>query len=692
MKEYQSPDIRNIAIVGHGSSGKTMLSEAMLACGGTINRLGSIANGNTVSDYNKDEHEHQISIHASLLHTERHDKKFNIIDTPGYSDFISESLGALRVADLALIVIHANHGVEVGTQQVWEYAINYGIPKILVINALDKEHSNFEQVLQQVKERFGSRVFPMTLPVNPGPGFNQLLDVLQNELITCQTDRSGKYKESPASGELEEKVKKLHEELIEYVAESDDSLLEKFFDQGILAEEEMRAGIHTAIQNQSFIPLFSTAGESNAGVAHLMDFIAEYGSSPLDREKLKAVDSKGSEVDLALSNPEPVLFVFKTLSEAHLGDLSFFRLYSGTLKSGMDLYNSTKKVTERIGQIYILNGKNRTSVRTLHAGDIGALVKLKNTHTGNTLCSPKMVVDLPKIEYPKPNIHAAFNPKSKGEAEKISVGLATLHEEDPTFIYRMDSELHQLVISGQGELHLQTVSEGLKRRFNVEIDMVEPRIPYRETIKGKGESKYRHKKQSGGAGQFAEVWMRIEPRTKGAGIEFTESLRGQNVDRVFVPSVGKGVNAACKEGVLSGYRVVDVKVDFYDGKQHPVDSKDIAFQIAGKYAFKKAFMEARPCLLEPIYKIEIKIPEDCMGEVMGDISSRRGKILGMDSTGGFQIIKAKVPQAELYRYSTTLRSLTGGRGIHAEEFSHYEEMPRDLEQKVITASKKAGAV
>ncbi|MEE9590975.1 MAG: GTP-binding protein, partial [Thermodesulfobacteriota bacterium] len=486
MKEYQSSDIRNIAIVGHGSSGKTMLSEAMLACGGTINRLGSIANGNTVSDYNKDEHEHQISIHASLLHTERHGKKFNIIDTPGYSDFISESLGALRVADLALIVIHANHGVEVGTQQVWEYATNYGIPKILVINALDKEHSNFEQVLQQVKERFGSRVFPMTLPVNPGPGFNQLLDVLQNELITCPTDRSGKYKESPASGELEEKVKKLHEELIEYVAESDDSLLEKFFDQGILSEEEMRAGIHAAIQNQSFIPLFSTAGELNAGVARLMDFIAEYGSSPLDREKLKAVDSKGSEVDLALSNPETVLFVFKTLGEAHVGDLSFFRLYSGTLKSGMDLYNSTKKVTERIGQIYILNGKNRTSVRTLHAGDIGALVKLKDTHTCNTLCSPKRVVELSTIEYPKPNIHAAFNPKSKGEAEKISVGLATLHEEDPTFIYRMDPEIRQLVISGQGELHLQTVSESLKRRFNVEIDMVEPRIPYRETIKGKG--------------------------------------------------------------------------------------------------------------------------------------------------------------------------------------------------------------
>jgi elongation factor G len=689
MKEYQSSDIRNFAIVGHSSSGKTMLSEAMLACSGVINRLGSIVNRNTVSDYHKDEKEHQISIHASLLHTEWQGKKFNFIDTPGYSDFISESLGALRVADFALIVIHANQGMGVGTEQVWKYATNYGIPKILVINALDKEHSSFEQALDQARERFGKCVFPMTLPVNPGPGFNQLLDVLQNKIITYPTDRSGKYKESPASDEWEEKVKKLHEELIEYVAESDDSLLEKFFDQGILSEEEMHAGIHTAVQSQSFIPLFSTAGELNVGVARLMDFIAEYGSSPLDSEKIKAVDSKDSEVDVVLSNPEPVLFVFKTLSEAHVGDLSFFRLYSGTLKSGMDLYNSAKKVTERIGQIYLLNGKNRTSVRTLHGGDIGAMVKLKDTHTGNTLCSSKMVVDLPKIEYPKPNIHAAFNPKSKDEAKKISVGLATLHEEDPTFIYRMDPELRQLVISGQGELHLQTVSESLKRRFNVEINLVEPRIPYREAIKRKGEFKYRHKKQSGGAGQFAEVWMRIEPRVKGTGIEFTESLRGQNVDRVYVPSVEKGVNAACQEGVLGGYRVVDVKIDFYDGKQHPVDSKDIAFQIAGKHAFKKAFMEAQPCLLEPICNIEVNVPEDCMGEVMGDISSRRGKILGMDSTGSSQIIKAQVPQAELYRYSTTLRSLTGGRGIHSEEFSHYEEMPHDLEQRVIADSKKA---
>ncbi|NOS35379.1 MAG: elongation factor G [Deltaproteobacteria bacterium] len=690
MKEYQSGDIRNFAMVGHGSSGKTMLCEAMLARSGAINRLGSIAGGTTVSDYHDDEHERQISIHASLLHTEWEGKKFNIIDTPGYLDFTSESLGALRVADFALVVLHANHGVEVGTEQVWEYATNYGIPKVIVINGLDKENTDFDKLLEETRKRFGKRVFPMTLPVNPGPGFNQLIDVIQNGFVTYSTDGTGKNESSPATGEWEERVKALHGELIEFVAESDDSLLEKFFDQGALTEDELRGGLHTAIQSQSFIPLFTTSAESNVGVARLMDFIARYGSSPVDRETVTAINAGGDEFELPLHSEEPVVYIFKTLGEAHLGELSFFRVYSGTLRSGTEIYNSDRKITEKIGQIFILNGKNRMTAKALHGGDIGAAVKLKDTHTGNTLCSSKQVVTLPKVEFPKPNIHAALKTKSKGDEDKIAAGLATIHEEDPTFLYRTDPELHQLVISGQGDLHLQTVCEALKRRFNVEVELVEPRIPFRETIKSKGSAKYRHKKQSGGAGQFAEVWMSIEPRERGAGIEFTESLRGQNVDRVFVPSVEKGVNVASEEGVLAGYRVVDVKIDFYDGKQHPVDSKDIAFQIAGKQAFREAVMSAKPCLLEPICTIEVKVPEECMGDVMGDISSRRGKILGMDSSNGFQIIRAQVPQAELYRYSTTLRSMTGGRGIYAEEFSHYEEMAREQEQRIVAESKREG--
>lgn len=689
MNAYRPGDIRNFAIVGHASSGKTMLSEAMLACSGVITRMGSIASGSTVSDYHEDEQKRKISIHASLLHTEWLGKKFNMIDTPGYLDFISEGLGALRVGDFALVVVSAADGVQVGTDQVWNYATKYEIPKIIVVNMLDKERANFDGVLAQLRQRFGPRVFPMAVPINPGPGFNQVLDVLRSEVITYKTDASGKYEEVPASGAWKDRVNELHKELIEHIAESDDQLLEKFFEQGGLSEEEMRAGIHAAVQKQAFIPLFCTAGESNIGVARLMDFIAKYGASPVDRRNVKAIDNNDAETEVSLDDPDPVLYVFKTVSEAQFGELSYFRLYSGSVHMGMDLYNSDRKITERIGQIYVLNGKTRTSANNLSAGDIGAVVKLKDTHTGNTLCHPKRIVSLPKVKFPKPNIHAALKLHSRGEEDKIAAGLAALHEEDPTFLYHVDSELHQTVISGQGELHLQVISEHLKRRYKVDFELIEPKIPYRETIKTSSESKYRHKKQTGGAGQFAEVWMRVHPKPRNTGVEFVQTLTGQNVDRVFVPSVEKGVNAACKEGVLAGYRIVDVKVDFYDGKMHPVDSKDIAFQIAGKEAFREAFMNAKPCLLEPIYVVEVKIPEECMGNVIGDLSSRRGKILGMDAEDGFQIVRAQVPQKELYHYSTTLRSLTGGRGIHTEEFSHYEEMPHELEQKVIAESKKA---
>lgn len=689
MKDYQPADIRNFAVVGHASAGKTMLCEAMLACAGAINRMGSIASGSTVSDYHDEEHQRQISIHASLMHLEWQDKKFNIIDTPGYLDFISEGLGALRVGDFALIVVHANHGVQVGTEQVWEYATQYGIPKMIVANAMDKANASFDIVLEQARKRFGDRVFPMTVPINPGSGFNQLLDVMRSEVVTYETNGSGKYTESAAEGTWADQVKQLHQELIEHIAEADDSLLEKFFDQGGLSEEEMRAGVHTAIQAQSFIPLFCTSSETDVGIARLMDFIAKYGSSPVDRKKVKASDTDGVEVEIALTDPEPVLYVFKTISEAQFGELTYFRMYSGSIRAGIELFNSDRKSTEKIGQIYVLNGKNRTSVPTLNAGDIGAVVKLKDTHTCNTLSSTKRPVALPKVGYPKPNIHAALKLGSKGDEDKIAQGLSALHEEDPTFLYHVDSELHQTVISAQGELHLQVISDRLRRRYKIEIELVPPRIPFRETIRGRAESKYRHKKQTGGAGQFAEVWMRIEPKERNSGFEFKQSLTGQNVDRVFVPSVEKGVNHACSEGVLAGNRVVDVKVDFYDGKMHPVDSKDVAFQIAGYFAFKEAFMNARPCLLEPIYTMEIKIPDEFMGKVMGDLSSRRGKILGMDSDGSYQIVKAQVPQMELYHYSTTLRSLTGGRGIHVEAFSHYEEMPRELEQRVTAESKKA---
>lgn len=682
MKQFQSSDIRNFAIVGHGTSGKTCLAEAMLKLGGETNRLGTIEDGSTTSDYHPGEKSRQISIHATPLHMEWMDKKFNLIDTPGYSDFIGEAIGSLSVVDLAVITIHAVNGVEVGTETMWNHATKLGIPKMLVVNGIDREHTKFDTILAQVRSRFGNNVFPMQLPVNEGPGYDQNVDVLRSKLISYQADGSGQMTEGELPDELQEKVKGLHEELIEYVAESDDTLLEKFFDEDGLSEEDMRNGIHRAIQDQTFIPLFCTSATSNVGVARVCDFISKYGSSPDDRKTITAHDQQGNDVEVSLDGSDTVLQIFKTVAESHVGELSLFRVYSGKVKTGQDYHNSDRYTNERFGQMFILNGKNRTQVDQLSAGDIAGVVKLKDTHTGNTLCSGKHVT-LPPLDLPNPNIHAAIKSRAKGDEEKLAVGLATLHEEDPTFVYRVDSEVKQTIISGQGELHLTVTTERLKRRFGIDIHLEEPKVPFRETISANGEAKYRHKKQSGGAGQFAEVWMRIEPKQSGEGIDFTHSLVGQNVDRVFVPSVEKGVNTACSDGILAGCKVVDIKIDFYDGKMHPVDSKDIAFQTAGKHAFREAFLDAHPCLLEPIIDIEVKVPEDYMGDIMGSISGKRGKIMGVDADGSFQVIKAQVPQAELYHYSTTVRSLTGGRGIHSESFSHYEKMPKEFEQKVI---------
>jgi elongation factor G len=687
MKDYSSSDLRNFAVLGHASAGKTMLTEAMLACSGKIGRMGSIAAGTTVSDYHDSERKHQISVHASLVNTEWMGRKFNILDCPGYADFISEGLGAMRVGDFAVIVINAAHGLGIGTDAAWDYATRFGLPKIVVINGLDKPNVNFDQVVADTRAHFGKNVFPLTVPMNAGPGFSHTLDVMRNEVVSYTPGATGKYTETPPVA-LAERVQQLHRELIEYVAESDDSLMEKFFEKGILAEEEFRAGLHKAVQNQVFVPLFAVSAETNVGVARLMDFMAKYGSSPLDRAEVPATDASGLPGSVQLSQPEPVVYIFKTMNEPGVGELSLFRLFSGTLKSGDELRNTTRSVSERVGQLYVLSGHERTPVPQLRAGDLGAVVKLRETHTGDTLCSPKFQVTLPKVEYPAPNIHAALRLKAKGDEDKLAIGLATLHQEDPTFHYRVDDEVHQTIVSGQGEIHLQVIVERLARRFAVTVELEEPHIPYRETIRGHGESRYRHKKQTGGAGQFAEVWLRIEPGPRDSGVDFKQSLVGTNVDRVFVPSVEKGVSTACKEGILAGFRVTDVKADFYDGKMHPVDSKDIAFQVAGYHAFKEAFQTARPCLLEPIYTVAVTVPEEYVGAVLGDLSSRRGHILGVDSEGHFQTVRAEVPQKELYHYSTVVRSLTGGRGRHTEKFTRYAEVPTEYVQKILAEKAK----
>jgi elongation factor G len=688
MKDCASSDMRSFAILGHASAGKTMLAEAMLLCSGKIGRLGSIAAGTTVSDYHASEKDHQISVHCSLLHTEWLGRKFNLLDTPGYADFISEGLGALRVGDFALIVINAAHGLGVGADAAWDYATRFGLPKIIVINGLDKPNVKFDEILASTREHFGNKVLPITVPMNAGPGFSHLLDVMRNEVTAYTPGGSGKYTELPP-GALEDRVKRLHKELIEYVAESDDALMERFFERGYLAEEELRAGLHRAVQEQVFVPLFSVSAETNVGVARLMDFIAKYGSSPLDRAVVPAFDASGVAGSVSLNQPDAVIYVFKTMNEPGVGELSLFRVFSGKVHAGDELRNTSRDVTERLGQIYLLNGHDRTPVPHLNAGDVGAVVKLRDTHTGDTLCSPRFPVVLPRVDYPKPDIHAALKLRAKGDEDKLAVGLATLHLEDPTFHYRVDDEVHQTLVSGQGEMHLQVIVERLARRFGVAVALEPPNVPYRETIRARAETTYRHKKQTGGAGQFAEVAIRMEPGPRDSGVVFTQSLVGNNVDRIFVGSVEKGVMSACKEGVLAGFRVTDLKVDFYDGKMHPVDSKDIAFQVAGYHAFKEAFHAAQPRLLEPYWAVAVTVPEAFVGAILGDLTSRRGHILGVESDGHFQCIKANVPQRELYSYSTVVRSLTSGRGRHAAEFSHYEDMPAELMQKVLAERAKA---
>ena len=684
LKDYSPVDIRNCAIVGHASSGKTMLTEALLRASGATTRLGHVNSGNTASDYHEDERQRHISIHASLMHTEFGGKKINFIDTPGYSDFINEGLGALRVADEAIVVVDAERGVEPGTHRVWNWASETAVPKIIVMNGMDKDLADAESQLAMLREVFGERVFPLTLPVDAGPGFHVLLDILHSQVAEYDQNERGVYHAMEPLASERLALTRLHNELLELVAESDDQLLQKYFEAGTLSDEEVLDSIHDAIQRQVFIPLFCTSAETNVGVAHVLEFISRHGITPMDHRTIHAEDENGGH-DIDLAEPEPVLFVFKTEAESHAGDMAFVKVLSGRLHTGMDLLNADTHTQERIGHIYLINGRHRIPVDHLNPGDLGALVKLKNTHTGDTLCSPQHELHLPRMIYPAPNIHVALSPTRHGDEEKIAAGLASLHEEDPSFVYRVDPESRQTVLSGQGELHLRVISERLQDKYRVAVELEESRIPYRETIQEPGESRHRHKKQSGGAGQFAEVWLRVEPLPRDSGVMFTESLVGQNVSRSFVPAVEKGVREACAEGVLAGCPVSDVLIDFYDGKEHPVDSKEAAFYTAGKQAFQAAFHNASPCLLEPVLELRIHAPDAFLGGVMGDLNSRRSRILGVNLEDGLQVIEAHVPQKELYRYSSQLRALTEGRGWHTEMFRGYERLPDEIEPRVIEA-------
>lgn len=687
MKDYGTKDIRNISLVSHQSIGKTTLSEAMLHAAGVSNRFGTVEDGTTTSDYRSDEIERTISIGASLMHFEWNDSKVNLIDLPGYADFFGEVRCGLYVTDLAIILINGINGVEVGTDLVTEVLDEYHTPRMFFLNLLDREHSKFDEALQSIKEAYGNNVIAFQFPVNQGEGFNAVIDLLRMKKLTF-SDAKGGFKVEDIPADLTDRAEELHMEMIEKIAECDDTIMEKYLETMELSDEDLVIGLRAGLVKREIYPVFCGAAAKNYGTHPLLDFIATFAPSPDSRSPYAAKGTEGNEVEINCDQSAPFsAVVFKTISEQHVGELSLIRVYSGSLSSGEEVVNTSRKTTEKIGQIYTLNGKTRKEVNGLVAGDIGALVKLKDTHTGNTLANKKAPIEFPPISFTEPVVQIAVTPKSKGDEEKIGNGLHTLHEIDPSFTVNIDAELKQTVVSGQGELHLAIILQRLKERFGVEVEQKRPKIPYKETITAKGDEKYRHKKQSGGAGQFAEVWMRVEPRTRGEGFEFASEVVGGAISSVFIPSVEKGVRQAMQEGMMAGYQIVDVKAIVYDGKEHPVDSKDIAFQIAGRQVFKLAMQKAKPILLEPIYDVVVKCPEENMGDVLGDLSTRRGRVAGMDSQGRFQLVKAKVPLAELYDYATKLRSMTSGRATHTRSFSHYDPVPKDIEAKIIADSK-----
>ena len=702
MNVYDVNHIRNVVLVGHQGSGKTSLGEAMLFNTGALKRMGSIEEGNTVSDYHPSEIERGMSVFSSLLHVERDNHKINVLDAPGYPDFAGEVITSMKVADTALFVIHAMEGVQVGTELAWGYAERANIPSMFVLNQLDRGETDFRQLVAQIQERFGRGATVVQLP--GGSGTRSIIDVLLMKQLYFE-EGSGKPTIKDIDPEFLEESEQLHNALIEDIAENDESLMELYFEKGTLSEDEMRKGLHEAMLKRQLFPVFLTSATENIGVLRLMDFISNVCPTPAEMPPAKL--EEGGEL-VADVKGDPVAFIYRTMSEAHVGEYSFFRVYSGTLEQGMDLENAQTGSGERLGQLYGINGHEREPVSKMVAGDIGALVKLKNTHSNETLRKKNTSYSISQIQFPAPRYTTAIRALKQGEEDRLAQGLHALANEDPSLVFTHDPHLNQLLLGGQGEMHLIVAQYRLSNRFHVEIEYTKPKISYRETVQAQARSSYRHKKQSGGAGQFADISMLVEPiqgefsppadisvrdvstmqTDWGAKIEFIDGIVGGVIDmRRFSGSIQKGILEAMQEGPVAGYPVGNVRVVVFDGGMHPVDSNDAAFKSAGRMCFRDAFRKAVPVLLEPIHEIEVLVPDAYTGDVMTDLNTRRAKIHGIEAEGTLQKIKAHVPEAELHKYSTALRSMTQGRGLHTATFLAYEPMPRHVQEQV---QKEAG--
>jgi elongation factor G len=656
-----------------------MLAEAMLHAGAAIPKIGSVDGGTSVSDFNEDEKERKISINSSVMNLTHEDVKVNLIDVPGYSDFQGEAISGLRAAESVLLVVNAVSGIEIGTERFFKMADQRNMPCAIVISRIDKEHADFVSRVQNLRNKFGKKCAALTFPIGKETSFKGVVDLISKEGMDQLSD------------EEKDEASKMSEALIESVAESDDALLEKYLESGELSAEEIKGALRKAVIERKLVPVFVTSSTAEKGVKNVLDAVINYMPSYMDAPAVEAVKAGGNEsVELEKKPEAPVAaFVFKTIFDNYVGQINVFKVYSGTVKANSSIYNVSTQTKEKISQLYILQGKDQVQVDSLGPGDIGCVAKLKDTHTQNSLVDEKNQVKFKEIAFPEPAISFSIKPKSRSDEDKISTALAKLTSEDSTFKPVRDEQTKELVVSGMGELHLTIMIKRLKQRFGVDVDIGTPKVAYKETITANGDSQYRHKKQSGGAGQFAEVWMKIAPLERGAGFEFVNEVVGGAIPAQFVVSCEKGVKTALKNGALGGYPVVDVQVTVYDGKTHPVDSKDIAFQIAARSAFREAFLKAKPVLLEPIMEVDFTIPDEFMGDVTGSLNSRRGRIMGMEPGGGAQNIKAKVPLGEMYKYVNELKSITQGRATYTMRFSHYEEVPGNLAQNIIAESKKA---
>jgi len=698
MPEFDTSHVKNIVLLGHAGSGKTTLAECMLFEAGITNRRGSIAERNTTGDYHELEQERASTVFSKLLHTKWRGYKINIIDTPGYDDFAGEVVSALRVADTGIMLLNAANGVEVGTDIIWNYTEAFRTPMIFAVNKLDDDNADFDATVEEAKTHSGSKVVVVQYPQQQGVGFHAIIDVLRMTMYKFK-DAGGKPEKLPIPPEEKEKADALHRELVEAIASNDESLMEKYFDKGELDEDEMKEGMKKAMINHDLFPLFCLSAERNMGSGRLMGFIDNV--CPSANEMPPQTTRSGASLTCDAKGPA-CIFVYKTVSEPHVGELSFFKVYSGTIKSGSELVNETTGASEKLNQLFVVEGNKRTAVNELAAGDIGATLKLRNTHVNNTLHEKGKNIELEPIVFPVSNMSMAIESLKKGEEEKLSVALHQLLEEDPTVKIEFSQELKQTIIHCLGELHLSVIRWKLEHLHNVEVRFVRPRIPYRETIRKMAESNYRHKKQSGGAGQFGEVFMRIEPwydgmndpkglnvRAReefpldwGGKLVFYNCIVGGAIDARFLPSILKGVMEKMHEGPLTGSYVRDVRVSVYDGKMHPVDSNDISFKIAGLMAFKQAFQEADPQILEPICHVEVLCPEDLTGSVIGDLQTRRGIVEGMESEGHFTKVIAHVPLSEMHDYSSSLRSITQGRARFTMKFKEYQTVPFEIQKKL----------